>query len=70
MALTYKTKDGDRLDRIAKNYYGDLKGRVVEKLLEANARLAEYGAILPEGVLIVLPDKENDTASEGLVLWD
>ena len=52
---TYITRDGDTLERIANQYYGMLKGRVVERLYGVNYGLADIGSALPPGLKLVLP---------------
>ena len=72
MAAIYRTKEGDTVDYIAYQYYGNTNNLVVEKILEANHLLAEQPAILPHGIELVLPDQQ-DTAvitSAKVKLWD
>lgn len=72
MANQYRTSEKDMLDRICWIYYGQQSG-AIEAVLEANrtVALADYGPILPSGVLITLPDL---TSAEALIatvsLWD
>lgn len=73
MARTYVTKDGDMLDMICYREYGGKQSGAVEAVLDANyhARLSEYGAILPRGIRIVLPDLPSTLSTTPLVkLWD
>lgn len=66
----YRTSDGDTADIIAWKYYGTQAGRVVERLLEANPKLADYGPLLPAGVLVVVPDDIKPDGAGGAVrLW-
>ncbi|EMJ7098648.1 tail protein X [Vibrio owensii] len=66
--MQYRTKAGDMLDAICYRYY---KGRpqATEAVLEANPGLAQHGAVLPEGLLIELPDLEPVQQSR-VSLWD
>jgi phage tail protein X len=67
--VQYLTKDGDVLDLICWNYYGVTKS-VVEKVLRRNRPLlTTYQAILPAGLVIVLPQITLPVA-EGFKLWD
>lgn len=67
----YRTKEGDTADYIAWKYYGRQDGRVVEQLLDANPGLADYGPLLPAGLLVTLPDIEvKQEATSGVKLWD
>jgi phage tail protein X len=71
MGETYLTKDGDVLDWVLWKYYGTVEGRIVERVLEANPGLADYGAVMPGGVRIFLPDfKAPISQTEGTRLWD
>lgn len=73
MARTYVTKDGDMLDMICYRAYGGRQSGAVEAVLDANyaARLADYPAILPQGVRITFPDLPSTISQTPLVkLWD
>lgn len=70
MAQQYVSRDGDTADLIAWKHYGTQEGRVVEMLLEANRGLADYGAVLPAGVKITLPDFQMPEKVNGVRLWD
>jgi len=67
--IHYRTKDGDMLDRICWHHYGFESA--VTAVLEANPGLADYGPVLPAGILIRLPDlsKPNETI-DTVRLWD
>ncbi|BBF79273.1 tail protein X [Acinetobacter ursingii] len=69
---TYLTKEGDTLDFIAYKYYGSTDNQQVEKILSANYKLSEYPAVLPEGVLIELPEQTRTPtiSSKKVKLWD
>ena len=68
----YLTKQGDVLDQIAYKYYGNTNNRIVETILEQNVGLADHGAVLPEGLLITLPEQEQSTviSNKQVKLWD
>lgn len=70
MTQRYMASEGDTVDFIAWRVYGTQEARVVERVLEANPGLADFGETLPAGTVVVLP--ELDTASErtGVRLWD
>ena len=70
MMAQYLTKDGDTIDEIAYRYYGNTKNQVVERILEANFRLADYAPILPTGVLIELPEVQPLIVKKQVKLWD
>jgi phage tail protein X len=55
MAMTCRTAEGDMLDTICNNYYGNLRG-TVEAVLSANEGLGREPQPFKSGLLIVLPD--------------
>lgn len=61
----YRTVAGDRIDLICWRHYGSLDGRVVETVLDANKGLAS-DAILPSGVVVILPDITPETSEASL----
>jgi phage tail protein X len=69
MAATYQTKTGDVLDDVVNRFYGRQDGGLVETVLEANRGLADYGAVLPAGLLIVMPDSPTPEPTERLQLF-
>lgn len=70
MTTTYTTKDGDVVDAIAYSYYGTLDGLVCEQVLAANNGLADYGPVLPAGVVITMPDIATTATTTATVkLW-
>lgn len=68
MATTYRTREGDVLDYICWKHYGMTS--VVEKVLDANMNLAEYGTIFPSGLSIELPEISLQKEVEAESLWD
>lgn len=56
MATLYTTVNGEMVDAIAYNFYGRYENGMTELILNTNPHLADYGAVLPAGVLIVLPE--------------
>lgn len=67
MATTYRTSEGDVLDLICYQYYG--QSGMTASVLAANPNLSEYGSLLPSNVEIFMPDlvtKSKETVS----LWD
>jgi phage tail protein X len=69
MARTYRTKEGDTVDWICWRAYGRITVGLVEKTLEQNAGLAEYGPLIPAGLLTTLPDIEIPAPSRRVRLW-
>lgn len=60
----------DTVDEICWRVYGRSSG-VVEKVLEANPKLAEHDAFLPIGTEVILPDIETpQQIKQTIQLWD
>ena len=70
MAFEYITKTGDTADFIAWKYYGRQDNRIVERLLDENPGLADIGPILPQGLVVSLPDLPVPAQQQGVRLWD
>ena len=64
-----RTVQGDTADLICYRELGRTAG-VTEQLFELNPRLADYGPILPPGLLVNLPDKPVQEQSKTLNVWD
>ncbi len=64
----YTTKDGELLDYIVWNQYGTTSG-ILELVLGLNRHLECYGAVLPAGVQITLPDIPPPTKSQKIKMW-
>lgn len=67
MATTYRTSQGDVLDLVCKQYYGNESA--VSQVMAANPNLSEYGSVLPSNIEIILPDIQTKT-TETVSLWD
>ncbi|EMI9071358.1 tail protein X [Acinetobacter baumannii] len=67
---TVRSIQNDTIDLICWRYYGRSLG-VVEKVLEANPKLANIGAILPIGTEVNLPDlSAPQQITQTIQLWD
>ncbi len=66
---TVTTKQGDMVDAIAFDVYGTSQ-TTTEAILAANPQLEPYGAQLPEGLVITLPDVDAPPPAETIMLWD
>jgi phage tail protein X len=69
MSAEYISKAGETVDYIVFKYYGSTDNLNVENVLLANPKLADYGAALPAGVTITLPDLPAPIATTGIRLW-
>lgn len=65
--MTYRTLDGDVLDAIAYKHMGSADG--VHALLRENPRLAEYGPVLPAGLIVRIPDTTTAAPKATVRLW-
>lgn len=66
---TYTTREGDTLDRICWQFYGQQSG-AVETVLRANPNLADQGIVYPYGIVMVLPELATPAKTETVRLWD
>lgn len=66
----YVSSDGDVVDQIVFNHYGNTARGQVEAVLLVNPGLSALGGVLDAGVRILLPDLTDDTPVEALQLWD
>ena len=64
----YQTKDGDVLDLICENHYGNVD-TTLNAVLVANAGLSSQVPVLPAGILILLPDLDVSEVTS-IRLWD
>lgn len=64
----YRTKQNEVLDWICYEHYNS--ELAVAPVLEANPGLADYGEVLPAGVLIELPVLTLAAAVDTINLWD
>lgn len=69
-AQQLRTHQGETLDALCWRHYGRTAG-VTEAVLEANPGLADHGPVLPQGLLVSLPDQTtNVPARQQVNLWD
>ncbi len=66
--MIYRSKQGDVLDLICRNYYAGQPYRV-ESVYDRNPGLAAYGPTLPAGLEIDMPAAEA-TPVTTIRLWD
>jgi phage tail protein X len=68
--INYYSKDGDVLDELVWKQYPDYPVRgTTEQVLAANPGLAEYGPVLPMGLVIVFPDPKTITRPKAAKSW-
>lgn len=67
--MQYRAKTGDMLDAVCHDYYRGRPG-ATEEVLNANPGLSRLGPLLPEGMVIELPDLSPPEDTSRIVLWD
>jgi len=66
----YVSSDGDVIDLIVFNHYGNTAGGQLEAVLAANPGIPKMPGVLEAGVRIKLPDLTDNTPTEAVQLWD
>ncbi|WP_455475323.1 tail protein X [Bartonella sp. B17] len=70
MAAQYLSHDGDMVDAICWHYYPKhQQALAVEEVYRTNSNLAEYGAVLPSGIMIILPELPKERTRPIINLW-
>lgn len=67
MSRLYRTIDGDMADALALRLLGSAQHVVL--LLEANPGLPAHGAVLPAGLVLVIPPTPVSTSRSTMRLW-
>lgn len=68
--MQVRAQQGDTVDRLVNRHLGQTSG-LVEQTLLLNPSLANYGPILPVGLLVTLPDNTKQAqAAQPVQLWD
>lgn len=66
----YITRANDMLDLICFRFYGESQD-YTEAVREVNPQLAEYGPVLPSGVVIALPALSEIAVQQHIIrLWN
>ncbi len=66
--MNYRTRDGDMIDELAWRIYG--REGMAMAIYDANPGLADYGPVLPAGLLIELPDRaKTEPVATTIRLW-
>ncbi|WP_313057891.1 tail protein X [Pseudomonas rhodesiae] len=70
MTVTIRTNQNDTVDALCWRFYGRTAG-VTEAVLEANPGLADHGPILPQGLVVNMPEAQTSAPQRQMVnLWD
>lgn len=71
--MQVRALQGDTVDLLCWRHLGRTAG-VFEQTLQLNHGLASYGAVIPEGLAVTLPDLPTSTATNQadttIKLWD
>ncbi|PHM36201.1 tail protein X [Xenorhabdus mauleonii] len=67
--MRVRTQQHDTVDSLCWRHYGRTHG-VTEQVLDANPGLADWGAILPHGTEVELPDITAAPVTPMIQLWD
>ena len=62
--------DGDTLDQIIYRALGRVNEQLLDETYALNPELSEYGPVLPEGVVVLLPPAPTAIAVPTIHLWD
>ncbi|NNA36951.1 phage tail protein [Pseudomonas lundensis] len=70
MTVAVRANQNDTVDGLCWRFYGRTAG-VTEAVLEANPGLADYGPILPQGLVVNMPEAQASVPQRQMVnLWD
>ena len=70
MAVAVRANQNDTVDVLCWRFYGRTAG-VTEAVLEANPGLADHGPILPQGLVVNMPEVQTSAPQRQMVnLWD
>lgn len=70
MLVAVRTNQNDTVDALCWRHYGRTAG-VTEAVLEANPGLADHGPILPQGLVVNMPEVQTSAPQRQMVnLWD
>lgn len=70
MPTAIRTNQDDTVDALCWRFYGRTAG-VTEAVLEANPGLADHGPILPQGLVVNMPEAQTSAPQRQMVqLWN
>ncbi|MFC9008343.1 tail protein X [Streptomyces microflavus] len=70
MPVAIRANQNETVDALCWRYYGRTAG-VTEAVFEANPGLADYGPILPQGLVVNMPEAQTSAPQRQMVnLWD
>lgn len=70
MPVAVRANQNDTVDALCWRFYGRTAG-VTEAVLEANPGLADHGPLLPQGLVVYMPEAQASAPQRQMVnLWD
>lgn len=70
MTVAIRTNQNDTVDALCWRFYGRTAG-VTEAVLDTNPGLADHGPILPQGLVVNMPEAQTSVPQRQMVqLWD
>ena len=69
MATQIRTQQSETVDALCWRHYGRTLG-AVEAVLQANPGLARHGLVLPQGLLVLMPDLAAAPTKTTVTLWE
>lgn len=69
MAQQIRTHQAETVDALCWRHYGRTLG-TVEAVLQSNPGLARHGLVLPQGLLVLMPDLQAPPKKTTVTLWD
>ncbi|MNG34571.1 Phage Tail Protein X [compost metagenome] len=70
MSVAVRAYQNDTVDALCWRFYGRTAG-VTEAVLEANPGLADHGPILPQGLIVNMPEAQASAPQRQMVnLWN
>lgn len=69
MATQIRTLQSETVDALCWRHYGRTRA-VVEAVMQANPGLTRHGLVLPQGLLVTMPDIPVPAPKPTVNLWD
>lgn len=69
MAAQIRTQQNETLDALCWRHYGRTR-TVVEAVMQANPGITRHGLVLPQGLLVTMPDLPTAPPKPIVQLWD
>ena len=70
LGQSFVSREGETVEALVWRALGTCAGRIIERVLDANAGLAALGPVLPSGTCVLVPEIPAAVAVERVRLWD